>query len=241
MYEAIKLYYDWKKNYFSLSPSDGSIEVFQSHNRIGYEKGKDTISIDPFRIEITTNFYPQSPAREYIFVDIYINNVLLLPLSLACRKAAVHYHLGEHEIAFTQWGPGQNYGKAAHTIMQKKDKICWDNILLKICEICNDYNKWIENETATLIQSLLIHKKESYHDIATFIELVRRYDTIAPNIIPLYRIFVDDHCFHAMTQLVDSINNSILNELNKKYKASYGDIIWKYIKDYYLDVVALKI
>ena len=87
----------------------------------------------------------------------------------------------------------------------------------------------IKQETKQLIASLETHNRTKFWNIATFIELARRYDVIVPEIIPIYRKFVDEYCFVAMSELIKHIES---NRLNGKRKAVYGDIIWNYIKDY---------
>ena len=99
----------------------------------------------------------------------------------------------------------------------------------KIVNICNHYRDWLTQETKQLIASLETHKRTKFWDIATFIELARRYDVIVPEIIPVYRRFVDEYCFAAMSELIKHIET---NRLNGKRKAMYGDVIWSYIKDY---------
>ena len=167
---------------------------------------------------------------QWLWVDISILGNLLLPISMSCRKADTRYHFSEHEIAFQQYGSGHNRGKSPHTYMQtSKDCIDWDKAFNKIVNICNNYSDWITQETKQLITSLETYNRTKFWDIATFIELARRYDVIVPEIIPIYRRFVDDYCFIAMSELIKHIES---NKSNGKRRAMCGDIIWNYIKDF---------
>lgn len=230
----MKLYYNEELQKFSLTSAENYVEVFETHHKEKVENGKNEIKYGCFRIIIQTNFYPQSPEREYIYVDIFINEVLFLPLSLACRKADVHYHFSKHQIAFKQWGAGQNIGRDPHTIMQIRDKIDWSNILNGICEICNDYKEWILREILQLKNDLAIHKMTEYWDVSTFIELVRTYEHIIPESTSIFCDFIDDNCKRSMIKIIESIDSNDSNP-NKEFKKKSGDIIWNYIKDYHLN------
>ena len=120
------------------------------------------------------------------------------------------------------------------TILQRGGDINWENLLCEICKICNDYKGWIIKETKLLISSLSEHKKTNLRDIATLLELTRVYESIVPEIIPIYREYVDLHCIKVMKDVIDYIEKGNLDNLNKKAKKEQGDIIWTYIKDFKL-------
>ena len=67
------------------------------------------------------------------------------------------------------------------------------------------------------------------------LDLCRKYDEIAPNIVDVYRKFVDEHCFNAMVELVKYIEHNKMDEVNKRNKMAHGDAIWGYIRQYHLD------
>ena len=120
------------------------------------------------------------------------------------------------------------------TILKRGDDINWEDLLCEICKICNDYKGWIIKETKSLISSLSEHKKTDLRDIATLLELIRVYESIVPEIIPIYRKYVDMHCIKTMKGLLDYIEKGNLDNLNKKAKKEQGDTIWTYIKDFKL-------
>ncbi len=233
------LYYDYLKGIFTLKETETCECVFATYgrdDRVGWEEGNNpSIKKGPFTIDIRTNFYPKALHQEFLFVNIYVNGVLLLPLSKACRKADVLYYFNEHQITFLQYGAGQNREKDPSTIVQIREHISWESALEEICNICNNYEKWIVDETRSLLSTLLENNKTSSYDISTLLELVRVYDEIAPNVIPVYRNFVDLRCIGAMKDVLDVVeSHKDMDIHNRVVKAKNGNVIWEYIKDYYL-------
>ena len=233
------LYYDKSKDEFTPNRSDNCeilFECYEREERIGLDKGNNPpIKKGPFEITIKTNFYPQSPERQYISISITVNGILLLPISMACRKAVTNIHFSKHDIAFLQYGIGNNQGKEPVTIFQRNDEMNWDIALQEVCDICNNYEEWIIKETKLLIAKLREFSKTDFNSISTLLSLVRGYETIAPNVISVFRKFVDPHCFDAMRQLIIFIENNKMKALEKVAKKKRGDILWAYIKDYYLE------
>ena len=236
--QTMNLYYDNAKKEFTVretATSEIVFETYEKDNRIGWSKGSNpVIKKGNIEVIIQTNFYPKSPKREYIYANILVNGILLLPLSMACRKAVVQYHFSKHSIAFLQYGAGNNEKMVPKTIFKRGDDINWEDLLCEICKICNDYKGWIIKETKSLISSLSEHKKTDLRDIATLLELIRVYESIVPEIIPIYRKYVDLHCIKTMKGLLDYIEKGNLDNLNKKAKKEQGDTIWTYIKDFKL-------
>lgn len=226
------LYFDGITNTFSTTPKESYIEVFESFDCKKHEKKTTEKTLGMFTVSMRRDnwLFAHEGFVQWLWVDISVLGNLLLPISMSCRKADTRYHFSEHEIAFQQYGPGHNRGKSPHTYMQtSKDYIDWDKAFNNIVNICNNYSEWITQETKQLIASLETYNRTKFWDIATFIELARRYDVIVPEIIPVYRSFVDEYCFVSMSELIKHIES---NRLNRKRKAIYGDIIWNYIKDY---------
>lgn len=234
----MNLYYDNAKEVFTMHKTESCETVFESYEReerIGYRNGvNQPIKKGDIEINISTNFYPSSPKREYISVRITVNGVRLLPLSMACRKASRLYHFNKHQIAFLQYGAGNNIGRTPVTILKRGEDISWERVLKEICVICNNYRKWIISETKSLIMNLSKHTKADFGNISTLLGLVRTYETIVPDIIPVYREYVDPHCFEAMANILHYINEHQLDNLSKVARREQGDIVWTYIKDYYL-------
>lgn len=235
----MNLYYDNATNKFTVKETATCEKVFETYKReerIGYSNGSNpSIKKGNIEIMIRTNFYPKSPKYEYIGARIIVNGVLLLPLSMACRKAYTQYRFNKHEIAFIQYGAGNNAGKEPMTVFESGDDINWGKVLIEICNICNDYKGWIIKETKLLLSSLSMHSKTNFWNISTLLKLVRIYESIVPEIIPIYREFVDLYCLNAMKDVIDYIAKGNLDDLNKKTKKEHGDVIWTYIKDFYLE------
>lgn len=234
----MKLYFNHKTNTFSTTPKESYVEVFEPFECKRHEKEPVEISLGIFKVIICRDnwhFTNEGPVQ-WLWIDIYVQGVLLLPISNSCRKTAVHYHFSESQIAFLQYGHGHNKGKSPHTYMQARDHIDWDEALNSIVYICNNYEDWIVHETKELQTSLIAHEKNNFLDIATLIDLARRYECIAPSIIPVYREFVDKYCFQAMNELLKYVENNQLDDINKNRKTICGDTIWNYIKDYHLSV-----
>ena len=233
MNDSMKLYYDSESHEFSLTSSNKNEVVCDANQREIDVEIKDDDKGFIFRIRTRTTS-KKAPKREYVYVDIYINDVLLLPLSLSCRKAYIHYHFGEYEIIFQQWGAGQTKNRSAHTIMQKDENINWYILLSQICDICNNYESWIVQEIERLIVLLETNNRNKFWDISTFIELTRRYEGIVPSIIPVIHNFVDKYCLDSMKKIVDFIADHKMQVTDIQHKKKCGDIIWNYIKDYIL-------
>ena len=226
------LYYCHDNKKFVLN-SDGFCEpLFTTHNREGKAKGHDEFVIGKYRIVIETNFYPKNKSREYIRVNIYVNGIQLLPISLACRLADVNYHFSEHEISFVEFGTGNNKGIPPFTIVQCNPNIDWDILLQMICTICNDYEQWVIEQTLLLEEELENHQMHSFVHIATFIRIVRKYDQLIPNFNDVYTPFLNKYCFSAMKNLLDYVSSTKACEI--LCKRDDGDYIWAYIKDFWL-------
>ena len=231
------LYYDSNLGKFSLSEDSTNELVFTPSNKIGWTKGiNPPIRCGIFDILICSNIYPMAPKKEYIFVDIKVNGVLLLPIKKSLRCSGSYWHIGLNELSFVQYGPGNNYGKSPHTIFNN-NPLNWNDVLLQICIICNDYKNWVFNEMTDLIRMVKQHELTHYWHISNLISIVRMYDEIVPECIPVYRSYLDQNCIVVFNELIDFIYNKLpkinSKELTSKNVLNAGDLIWKYIKDYY--------
>lgn len=231
------LYYDTNTQLFSLSDNGEKETVFETYRkeeRVGRRKGVNSpIEIGHFMIDIKTNFYPKSPRYEYIAINVFVDGVKLLPLSMACRKADVNYYLGKDNISFQQYGAGNNKNKEPATIVLLRENANWSLALHTVCDICNNYEEWIGKETRNMISFMTVHGKIGFCEISKFIDMVRVYDIIAPSLIPVYRQFIGSRCIEAMKDLLEHITTHKMKENDKKMKFSYGYILWRYIEDYY--------
>ena len=234
-----RLYYDSVLKNFSTAPTDNSIEVFKTHHREGLANGHDEIMCDLFKVVIQTNFYPKSPQRQYIIADIYINDVLLLPLSFAYRPNVKWwmYDLREN-IYFTEYkrhcGKVDIYPKGPSTFVLLKDEINWAKLLSEICDICNHYKEWLSNEVELLVNSAMTLPQINWRTCSMLISMIRAYDKIAPDIIPLYHPVMDDMVLDAMTEFWENTKRRKVSNIEIKHLIEEGDLIWQYIKDYKL-------
>ena len=234
----MKLYFDYKSNTFSTMPKELYDVVFEPFDCKRHEKESFEKAVGKFTIKIHRDNWKFSNEGDiqWLWIDIYVQDILLLPISKSCRKADKHYKFSEHEIAFLQYGAGHNAENTPHTYMQARKHINWDEALNSIVTVCNNYEDWIVHETKELLSSLIDHEKNKFWDIATLIDLARRYECIAPSIIPVYREFVDKYCFQAMNELLTYVESNQLDDINKNRKTICGDTIWNYIRDYHLSV-----
>ena len=238
----MKLYFNGTTNTFSTTQKDSFDEVFESFDCKRHEKKPVEKTLGIFTVKICRDNWEFSREGfvQWLWVDISVQGKQLLPISMSCRKADTQYHFSEHEIAFQQYGPGHNNGRPSRTYMQtSKDSIDWSDAFNTIAKICNNYSDWIVQETERLLSSLIAHKKYSFLDIATLLSMVRRYEGIVPNIIPVYRDFVDKYCYQAINELTCYIErrhseNKHWDSYDRNSKAICGDILWKYIKDFML-------
>lgn len=112
------LYYNHLDEEFTLNKSDTCEPVFETYGgneRLSWSKGVNPIKKGNIEITIRTNFYSNTPHLEFLGVNITVNGILLLPLSMACRKAVKNYHFNKHQIAFQQYGAGNNAGREPMT------------------------------------------------------------------------------------------------------------------------------
>lgn len=238
-----KLYYDARSQKFSLFQTDENKVVFETHNRKGLNNGKDEIEQDSFRIEIRTNFWPQAPDREYIYVNIYINNILLLPISKAWRKVASQKLDIAADIFIEEWGNNIGvvdiYPKSPATIVLlrkkiKEERFTWDEILSSICQICNDYKGWIKNEVSIFIEEMQKRQRTHWRRISSALSIIRTYDDIVPEIKDIYRPFFDLKVIECLQNACFEIEQRLLSDniFKTAFSGQDANILWKYANDY---------
>lgn len=233
----MELYFNSTTNKFSTTQEESFDKVFESYDCKRHEKEtiEKFLGIFTIRIRRDNWEFAREGSIQWLWIDIYVQDILLLPISKSCRKADTHYHFSEHEIAFLQYGGGHNNGMSPHTYMQARKIVDWEEALNNVVNICNNYEEWVVNEARQLISTLTAHKKNNYWDICTLLGMCQRYDGIVPYIVAVYRGFIDEHCFHAMAELICYIEHNKKDEVNKKNMIASGDTIWGYIRQYHLD------
>ncbi len=243
MTDKLSLYYDEHSQVFSLAPTSENKVVFETHNREGWDNGKNEIMQDYFRIEIQTNFYPKALHREYIYVNIYINNILLLPISKAWRKVVSQNSSIIKDIFIEEWGNNIGvvscYPKSPSTIVllrkrAKGNEFNWFEVLSSICHICNNYEKWIEKEVVEFVTKMQKCEKVYWRRLASAILLLRTYDTIVPNLSVVYRPTFDIKVLSAVQCLCSRIERTLTNEYSSQNKIprQEANVLWKYLTDY---------
>ena len=236
MNKELQLYYNKTSREFTIIPSVNTIKIYDTHNREGFVNGRDEFVQDQFRFVIQSNFYPKSPKRQYVSVNIYINEVLLLPLSMSYRPNIKwwRYNLIEN-IFFSEYNRHSGkvivYPKAPSTIVQLTDDINWEVLLLGICDICNNYREWISNEVNIIANKIAELPHLDWRRISEVISMMRIYDKIAPDIITSYHPLLDNIVLDAMKEFCEHIKNNTF-ETERQQFLKKGEVIWQYIKDY---------
>jgi hypothetical protein len=112
--------------------------------------------------------------------------------------------------------------------------IDWSDFLLSICQICNDYQKWMTNETIQLITKMKNAKNIHWCRLASVVSLLREYDDLVPNIKDKYRPFLDNRVVGGLHRICDDllILQNDKETLQKEFSKHKANILWKYANDY---------
>ena len=243
MNDSIKLYYDSNSQEFSITPSENCVIVYESHHKLGWFDEKEEITQGHFRIVIRTNFYPNAPEREYLSACIYVNELLLLPISLAWRKTNTYHTDIVKDIFIEEWGNNLGviscYPQTPCTIVHlrkrmKNLELDWSDFLLSICNICNDYQKWITNEAIQLIKKMKDSKNIHWGRLSSVVSLLREYDDLVPNIKESYRPFLDNRVVGGLNRICDDllILQNDKKTIQKEFSKQKANVLWKYANDY---------
>ena len=239
------LYYDKQTQVFSTDKTETNEAVFESSNRIGSANGKfDPALCGNFRFQIRTNFYPKAPHREYILIDIFINDVLLLPISLAFDNGK----FSKDRISIAQYG-FDHYRlymvgiRSPHTIVlwnQNKDWLpdysdAWRKALNEVCFICNN-REWMYEETRMLIESIskLDLESKPWH-MRTLLELTNNWYKASPKVTQLLQPILDKYCYERMVSLINKIQNHddpSNADINIAELVKNGNLYWNHIKSH---------
>lgn len=243
MTDNLKLYYNARTKKFSLFQTSENKVVFETHYREGKDKGKDDIKQDTFRIEVRTNFWPQAPQREYIYVNIYINNILLLPISKAWRKVSYYKINVIYDVFIEEWGNNIGvvncYPTTPSTIVllrkrAKGKEFNWFEVLSSICHICNNYEKWIEQEVEEFVIEMQKREKVYWRRLVSAISVIRTYDTLVPEIKNIYRPIFDYRVIDGIRTICDNLEKVQMDKsMSKTYLIkTEANILWAYLNDY---------
>lgn len=237
------LYYDYQTKQFSLKETGSNEVVFDTHERIGWSNGKDEFTCDIFRFEIRTNFYPTARHQEYIWINVFVHDVLLLPISLA----AYNGRLDKKYISIAQYGKdnyrlyGGGYLLPHTVVMTNRDQSwstnydhVWIDALATVRDICNNYKDWMLREIQNLISnSVTISLEKNPYHLQTLLELTENWSLVCPETARLLQPFVGNYCFDKMAALIQRIQ--MLDETtegiaNVQELVKNGNLYWNHIK-----------
>lgn len=236
-------YYDYQTKQFSLKETSSNEVVFDTHERIGIANGKDEFSCDFFRFEIRTNFYPKASHKEFIWINVYVYDALLLPISEATEKG----RFNKEYISKAQYGKDNYrlYGGgvlAPHTVVISNQDGSWESnydhawiyALAKVRDICNNYQSWILRETKKLISNLCTSDlvKDPFQ-LHTLVEMTENWPLVCPDVVGLLHPLVGNYCLDRMAALIQKIqmlDGTTDKEANVQTLVKNGDLYWSYIK-----------
>lgn len=211
------LFYDENSHQFSTKKTSTNECVFLSYDgseteHIGWGKknNETTIIKGNVKIIIRTNFWPERVKREFFYANIYINDILIRPISHCSYKQG-------------------NVSVPNHTVEMTHENFDWDVFLKEVCNICNHIDAWLIHELESLLANL--PNDNSYlAEQVKILKLLRNYDSLNDFYVEKYRPHFDFLLFN-----MDNVRpylESILSNGLQSSKDTF-DTIWNYIKDYY--------
>ena len=240
------LYYDYQTKQFSLKETGSNEVVFDTHDRIGWSNGKDEFTCGIFRFEIRTNFYPTARHQEYIWINVFVHGVLLLPISLA----AYNGRLDKKNISIAQYGKdnyrlyGGGYLLPHTVVLSNRDQswgsnydYVWIGALATVRDICNNYKDWMLREIQELISKSGIGLEKDTYRLHTLLELTENWSLVCPEVARHLQPLVGNYCLDRMAALIQKIqmlDGTTDREANVQTLVKNGDLYWNYIKGRYL-------
>ena len=211
------LFYDENSHQFSTKKTSTNECVFLSYDgsekeHIGWGKkyNETTITKGNIKIIIQTNFWPERVKRELFYANIFINDILILPISHCIYKQG-------------------SVSVPNHTVEMTHENFDWDVFLEKVCDISNHIETWLIHELELLLSNL--PKDNSFlTEQVTILKLIRKYDSLNDYYVEKYRLHFD--CLLFNIDNVKPYMESILSNGLQSSKDTF-DTIWSYIKDYY--------
>ena len=210
------LFYDENSHQFSTKKTSTNECVFLSYDgsekeHKGWKKNPDetTISKGNIKIIIKTNFCPERVKHKFFYANIYINDILIRPISHCSYKQG-------------------NVSVPNHTVEMTHENFDWDVFLKEVCNICNHIDAWLIHELESLLANL--PNDNSYlAEQVKILKLLRNYDSLNDFYVEKYRPHFDFLLFN-----IDNVRpylESILSNGLQSSKDTF-DTIWSYIKDY---------
>ncbi|MBR4593165.1 MAG: hypothetical protein IKO33_01105 [Bacteroidaceae bacterium] len=222
----MELYYNYDKCCFSLSNEGNTKRVFETHNREGRDN-IDKIEEGRFKLIINSNFYPKSPRWEYLRANLFLDGVNLLPVSQAAHITKSSIDVSLQGLAFNQYGPGENKGKAPWTYYSKK--MDWNTLLNAICTISENAEEWQKREFQSLY-SLLNQKKPFESNPVILGKLIGLFTPYEKMLVSSLYPMIGINAIAAMNKLLGMIEEGGESTMISPNMLEYGDLIWKCIK-----------
>jgi hypothetical protein len=211
------LFYDENSHQFSTKKTSTNECVFLSYDgsekeHIGWGKknNETTIIKGNVKIIIRTNFWPERVKREFFYANIYINDILIRPISHCSYKQG-------------------NVSVPNYTVEMTHENFDWDVFLKEVCNICNHIDAWLIHELESLLANLPNDNSYLVEQVK-ILKLLRNYDSLNDFYVEKYRPHFDFLLFN-----MDNVRpylESILSNGLQSSKDTF-DTIWSYIKDYY--------
>lgn len=231
------LYFDTYSKKFCLesNPNTELIcpDIVENTRKTGKEASPMICGDGKYELQIDAFFDSKDKQRNYIRAKVIIDGVLMLPISQYNPSKAKL--LPEHNINyFENW-----YHKGPYTIAQgayrRSYPMSSERLFSQICDICNETDAWVNNETSTLIDKFKYYvnnKKDAWKNpnrLASFLFLINRYEKF----FPIYRLCgntIRDCCMRTLQYGMDLIQLQQIDKRLMKKRIEEYDIIWQYVK-----------
>lgn len=241
----MELYYDKTSQKLAMIKSDSNELVFESEKVIGWHRCKD-INCGCFYIRSWTNFYPTSPHREYIWIDIFVHGAFFLPISEAYSNGK----FDKSHLPHADWRDDAN--KSFHSIIRTNHNQTWGGdyeheLILAFADardFCNDYQEKMLREVQKLTSCLKAYNMgDKPYYLYTLLELTDNWYKANPRIAELLQPFLDNYCYDRMALLINKMQNiddPSNSEINIANLLKNGDLYWNHIKSHALPEFEVK-
>ena len=221
----MNLYYNYDNSCFSLSDQGNSKKVLESHTHEGL-KNREVIEEGRFRLEIIPDCSPKSRKREFLSANIYIDGVHLLPVSQSFRIPFTGRYFDLHQIAFIQYGAGNNADKKPNTIYIKED-LNWQRLYESICQISEQPEEWQRREFCLLLNTIKSEFDKFPSFVGKLLEMYAPYEELLNyDLYPLMK----SHCIEVMQLLLESINGNQNKSPQVSLLLKQKEYIWHCLK-----------
>lgn len=240
----MELYYDKTSQKLAMIKNDSNELVFESDIVIGRRRFQD-INCGCFCIKSWTNFYPRAPHREYIWIDIFVNDAFFLPISDACANGK----FDKRRLPHTDWKDNIN---PFHSIICTNQNQSWNgnyeyelvHAFAKARDFCNDYQEKMLHEVQILTSYFEAYNmEEKPYYLYSLLELTDNWYKANPKIAKLLQPLLDKYCYDHMALLINKMQNiddPSNAEMNIANLLKNGDLYWNHIKSHALPEFEVK-